>query len=460
MMEVRSLLVFLLLVGVAAVSADTGPKGPTNKPSRVEIDAFVRRLNPLSPLHPPEHTHTPPLSLKSLPGIDRFTKRQQETLKPVVIVPCLVGNAFDATLHDVPSKYWYCERTNTEWFRLFLNMYDLYPLLINCWFERFTLGYNATSHSNVNATGVEVRVPNYGGLDSIAYLDTDKQLGMWNTSVQILTDLGYQPGLNLRGAPYDWRTSTTSYPVDHYPRLKGLIEDTYRINGNRSVVVTSLSMGGAYFLGFLNTYVTQEWKDTYLDSWVSMDGAFGGSTSALASVINPGAIFGDSDFFSEYPQQWLSVFRTMGSLAFMLPMGEIYGEDTVFIVTPSKNYTAAEYVEVLLAAGANTTAQIMRDVLKQGIRNQKPPGIAVHCVYGYNVTTPYQLNYTKGFDSVPSVIFSTGDGTVLHEGLDRCAVWSKQQRQRSVSYPIQHMMHGSSVQNKQALAYFVSVLFN
>lgn len=43
-------------------------------------------------------------------------------------------------------------------------------------------------------------------------------------------------------------------------------------------------MGGPYFLGFLNQQ-SQAWKDKYIHSFVSFDGAFGGSPSAASALV-------------------------------------------------------------------------------------------------------------------------------------------------------------------------------
>lgn len=47
----------------------------------------------------------------------------------------------------------------------------------------------------------------------------------------------------------------------------------------------SLSMGSPYFLAFLNQQ-TQPWKDKFIHSFISLDGAFGGSTSSVNSLIS------------------------------------------------------------------------------------------------------------------------------------------------------------------------------
>ncbi len=43
-------------------------------------------------------------------------------------------------------------------------------------------------------TGVLIRVPGYGDVEGVDYLDTDKQMGVWNSTIAVLKALGYQVG--------------------------------------------------------------------------------------------------------------------------------------------------------------------------------------------------------------------------------------------------------------------------
>ena len=49
-------------------------------------------------------------------------------------------------------------------------------------------------------------------------------------------------------------------------------------NGNRRVTLVAHSMGGPVSLYFLTQFarVTQQWKDTYIKSWVTLSGAWSG----------------------------------------------------------------------------------------------------------------------------------------------------------------------------------------
>ena len=129
--------------------------------------------------------------------------------------------------------------------------------------------------------GVFINVTDYGGVTGVTYLAADNQVPIWNDLVTILQGMGYQVGMtsiqlnfirsrlttsffltgkNLRAAPYDWRKGPLEWNRFEWPQLKRLIEETYEINGNMPVTFVSLSMGGPYFLSFLNNFVSQTWK--------------------------------------------------------------------------------------------------------------------------------------------------------------------------------------------------------
>lgn len=63
--------------------------------------------------------------------------------------------------------------------------------------------------------GVTVETIDFGGLDGVAYLDTKKQIGVWNDVIGNLTEVGYTPGLNIRAAP----VNTKTFPHPHFSQV-------------------------------------------------------------------------------------------------------------------------------------------------------------------------------------------------------------------------------------------------
>ena len=67
------------------------------------------------------------------------------------------------------------------------------------------LRYDENTKEYYNASGVEVRVPGFGGTDTIEYLDKSYISSYFNTFVKYFERMGYKKGKDLNGAPYDWR---------------------------------------------------------------------------------------------------------------------------------------------------------------------------------------------------------------------------------------------------------------
>jgi hypothetical protein len=67
--------------------------------------------------------------------------------------------------------------------------------------------YNASTGSFASPPGVSIRVPGFGNMSSIEYLDPSlKVVGSYfNTFVEEMEAIGYISGVSMRGAPYDWR---------------------------------------------------------------------------------------------------------------------------------------------------------------------------------------------------------------------------------------------------------------
>ena len=305
-----------------------------------------------------------------------------------------------------------------------MDVSNFYPLSVNCWANNIVLNYNATSGLNYNQTGVESKIPDFGGVDAISYLDKAKTLGVWNETIIMLEQLGYVVGQDLFGAPYDWRLTPMNYfdvAPDHetqivdsyYSQLKGLIELAYQKNG-RGAVVLSLSMGGPVFALFLNHYVDQTWKSKYLSAYVSLDGAFGGSVSAIATLVSP------SNWLTSLGSGALmqKVIGTMGSSAWMLPDPYVFGFNTSFVGNPSGNFSASSFSKVLAQANMSLSAVMWESIMNAGYLGYQSLGIPLHIIHGVNVPTPqYAYFNTTNMMNAPQFEEGNGDGTILVEGL-------------------------------------------
>ena len=82
--------------------------------------------------------------------------------------------------------------------------------------------------------------------------------------------------------------------------LRTLIEQTYVSNSNKKVVVLGHSMGNLYILYLLN-HQSKEWKDMYIQSFISLAGPWGGAVKTLKLLASGN----DNHLFQMFTQFYL-----------------------------------------------------------------------------------------------------------------------------------------------------------
>jgi len=255
------------------------------------------------------------------------------------------------------------------------------------------------------------------------------------------------------------RFSPVEYMTNDYPKLKALFEEMYEANNKTRVAAVSLSMGGPYFLAFLNNFVDQKWKDTYIESWSSWDGAFGGSLEAAVMIITSRQVW---SFLDATPLK--EMLRTFGSTLWMLPWEQALGSDHVVLKTLERTYTASQMHDLLVDTGDHDAAEAYALIKAKGLLDFKPPGVATYVFYGnhLNTTDSFSLNVTSFSDAVnpppENIQFTDGDGVVPLRGLRMFDAWQDQQKEPIAFYNFPGLMHGGTVHNVDALRMFVEVV--
>jgi hypothetical protein len=83
----------------------------------------------------------------------------------------------------------------------------------------------------VNHQGVRVRPRDFGGVEGLMYQDTEKRIPSYYLPfVKKMEAAGWKRGVDLFGAPYDWRFAQNRID-DHFTQLQQLIEQVYRDTG-------------------------------------------------------------------------------------------------------------------------------------------------------------------------------------------------------------------------------------
>lgn len=209
---------------------------------------------------------------------------------------------------------------------------------------------------------------------------------------------------------------------DYYANLRELVEEMFKQNDNNRVTLLVFSKGGPVSHYFLTRIVTQEWKDTYIDSYIALAAVFSGISIALPTLltVSPTSFF----LFFEIQassQKLHSLKHSWPTYYFMLPHASVWN-DTVLVLTPTKNYTANDYQQLFADAGFPQGYTQFRE---NSVIGTAAPNVSTYCFYGLGIPTPLTYVYGDDFlDAQPTFINGEGDGTVNKESLEACLPWA------------------------------------
>jgi len=299
------------------------------------------------------------------------------------------------------------------------------PPLVNCWEEDIRLKYDPKTRTVMNTEGVDIRPVMWGNTWGVEYLDTP--LGIANAAtymhklVRSLISLGYERGKDVRAATYDFRRAPVHNP-EFSPKFKELIEETYLMNQNKSVVLLCHSFGGTYCLHFLYQQ-TQEWKDQYIRSMVTLGVPFAGSTQSLIAQA-VGETFGIF-FLDAFRLRMIQ--RTFSSSAALVPNARVFNVSEPIIQSPDVNYTARDLKEFYQALNHTNGYDMWLDSLESNENIiDLHPGVEVHCWVSFGIDTPERIIFHKSEDFLTKkyeVKYGQGDGTTNLISAKQCQRW-------------------------------------
>jgi len=343
-----------------------------------------------------------------------------DELPPVVLVPGLTGSAMEARLTGASMPHFWCQTdSHGEWVKAWLNPVDLLPEEKDCLVARLVLTYNATDDSYANLPGVELRASGFGGQgNDVLYRYEFGEL------VAHLRTLGYVLGQNLYRAPYDWRLAGDAHERQShgvggfYEQLKGQLEEAVQRSG-RPAVLLSHSLGCPTSLYFLHNFVSDDWKAAHLHSWVAFAGPWLGGATQASAYLGGWNLGLPSWLIPHDYVKPVQVNATSG--VWISPHPLAFGNRTI-VVTPSRNYTAADVPALVSIVGegswgSQTRALFDKKSLDLGLIQRPPSQVHMLNWYSTGVKTAERFEYAndlrKGFDDAPTTtIYGDGDGLV------------------------------------------------
>ena len=163
-------------------------------------------------------------------GSQESSQSQVKNLHPVILIPGDGGSRIQANLDGDKGPAECSSNTFGVWYDLWVNLEQL-TLSVECWKHNMALVYDTITRTTSDNLGVETRIPGApptGTTIDVEWLDPDKESFSvyYAKTVEKLVALGYQTGVNLHGAPYDFRRAANEHET-YFKDLKDLIQQTY-----------------------------------------------------------------------------------------------------------------------------------------------------------------------------------------------------------------------------------------
>lgn len=227
----------------------------------------------------------------------------------------------------------------------------------------------------------------------------------------------------------------------------------YEDNNNMRVTIVIHSMGGPVSLYFLTNIVSQEWKDTYIHSYITLSGAWSGGNGVISALVT-GPLYPTFIENQLGIEEARDIFRTYPSFYLITPRASVWG-DTVLVETPTQNYTANDYQALFTDAGYpqgfTQLSQIPLD--------WPAPNVDTYCFYGISVPTPKMFEYGNGLGAFPTdIVYGDGDGTVNLPSSEVCLRWVSMQNYLFNNMTFQGVNHSAMIYNNMVLQAIESVV--
>ena len=102
-------------------------------------------------------------------GDEKLTKSQPSN--PVLLIPGDGGSRIYGKLNRTSSEHWFCYKTTSDWFTLWLNYEPFFlPPVFTCFMDNAHLVYDNKTGSYKNVPGVQTKMDPIGSLDGCSYL--------------------------------------------------------------------------------------------------------------------------------------------------------------------------------------------------------------------------------------------------------------------------------------------------
>lgn len=371
---------------------------------------------------------------------------------PVIFFPGFGGNSLYATITSsefIPAACLSQNLPINESFTVMPNK-TLSADASDCLAALLTMDFDSSTGLFSDIPGVQIGIEDFGKLSSVypangwplfetllSWTDDSVTEDRWNKvnslttkrkeqmeSVTSREDRLYHSEINLFAAPYDYRySSPASYDNTGYNlEVKRLVEKAYFLNNGAKVMLIGHSNGGPTMYSFLQSkYISQAWKDKYLEGMVGLSGNFLGQMNEYSEFM-----YSENTLMQNMTCSWEAQYASA-------PYGgynEVY--DVPVFTTYDGSENESKYTSALLnmtvlfdSIGRNDWSVRLAGTYAS-MNRIRHPQTKVFCLYGSGIDTSYGFvfNTTINEDTLQTVLYMDGDGNQDHIDNEYCNVWN------------------------------------
>jgi len=324
---------------------------------------------------------------------------------------------------------WSCKQVQDSWVQIWPPNVD--GLASFCWAENTKV--TSANGKIVNASGVNTTTQEIG---SVEFANDDYMSSL----IEALEAIGYQQDVNLFAANYDFRKIGDLDEINAWClSLTKLIEQHCALQENPAIIIGHDL--GAVVANYFLVNAIQEWKDRFINKFISISGTFGGCPKALRAVLS-----GPTGTLTGIPAENFSkAIRTSSGLSLMLPNPVVYG-DMPLVQFNQLSYSSNDIPKMIESVSVEALkifkiSEKVRDIA------MKAPKVEVHILAGTDLNTESNYKYNMSLENEPErnapfyqleMPFNqkfnypdrfVGDGTVPKFALEYPVWWSKNQSQ-------------------------------
>lgn len=233
----------------------------------------------------------------------------------------------------------------------------------------------------------------------------------YDAIIEKAVKMGHVPGVDLMGAPYDFRkVLVPRYLSAYYRKLKQLIEDG-RARTGRPCVLTAHSLGGLLAYAFLTRYVDAAWKVRHVHRFVSLCAPYGGCSIALKTLLcgAPG--------LGVFKERYSGVLQKSTGIIGTLPNPASYDPHQPIVkLHTGRTYTVYDYLSLLPESTRYVHNNYVHDVIEMFGENTGVDTTFIVCC-----DRPTEISYEFGDDFVTDepvkTHYAPGDAVVHADSL-------------------------------------------